>query len=143
MEKTRIIKTINQVNEHIKIPHDDKIADCCDAATGTSGCRFAQGSEIRWKRLRVLRTKVQLFDPGIHMRLVSTLSLTVDRMYTTQMMTRCKSSLSAVDGHALCGCDNSQVGTWQNVHNDQKIRSSSDVDEQKPSRPTMRWSSTV
>ena len=52
--------------------------------------------------------KVPLLDLRIHMSFVSILSLTVDRMYTTQIMTGCKLSLSTVDG---CGCDNSQVGT--------------------------------
>ena len=93
--ETRIIKKINEVHEHIKIPYIDKIARCvcCDAATGTSGCRFSQGLEIRWKRCRVFRTKLRMLDPGVRMSFVSTV-LTVGRMYTTQMMTRCKPTLS-------------------------------------------------
>ena len=94
------------------------------------------------KRFRVFRTKVPLLDPGIHMSLVSTV-LTVDRMYTTQMMTGCKSALSTVDGHALCGCDNSKWVRDETCTKDWKIRSSCDVHEPMPSRPTLRRSSTV
>ena len=33
----------------------------------TLDAELAQGPEIRWKRFRVIRTKVPLFDLGIHM----------------------------------------------------------------------------
>ena len=90
--ETRIIKKVNQVNEHIKIPYTDKVADV-SVAMQRQEPPLAQGPEIRWKRFRVLTTKVLLLDPGIHMIFVSTV-FTIDRMYTTQMMTGCKPTLS-------------------------------------------------
>ena len=74
--ETRIIKKINQENEHIKIPHFDKVVDDSVAMQRQEplDAELAQGPEVRWERYRVCRTKVPLFDPGIHMSLMSTVS---------------------------------------------------------------------
>ena len=102
--ETRIIKKINQVNEHIKIPYDDKIADVSVAMQRQEPLDADLLKDLRFggNDSAFSGQKVQLLDPGIYMSLVSTV-LAVDRMYTTQMMTGCKPTLSLFDGHALCG----------------------------------------